>query len=271
MSLLIALPLMLAQVGVDPSRGAIPGIPEELRNRPPRKVPPGADPSPPAIAVCLETAKTDPAKARALAEEWVARTSGAQRAAGQHCLGVAAGNAGDWAGATKAFLAARDGTDKSRFRGRMGALAASALLAQEKFPEALEALDFAKADAGGDAPLGGEIAIERAVALVHLDRPDDAASALADARALAPENPQAWLLSATLSRRNGSLVAAQEQIEKAAALAPRDLDIGLEAGVIAALGGREDAARKSFQSVIDADAASEQAAKARGYLAQLQQ
>lgn len=271
MSLLTALPLMFAQVGVDPSRGAIPGIPEELRNRPPRKVAPGADPSPPAIAVCLDTAKTDPAKARSLAEEWVARTNGAQRAAGHHCLGVAAGNAGDWAGAANAFLAARDGTDNGRFRGRMGALAASALLAQEKFAEALETLEFAKADAGGDAALGGEIAIERAVALVHLDRAEEAASALADARNLAPESPQSWLLSATLSRRNGTLAAAQEQIEKAAALAPRDLDIGLEAGVIAALGGRDDAARKSFQSVIDAEGSSEQAAKARAYLAQLTQ
>lgn len=269
MPVMLPLALMLMQVGVDPMRGQVPGVPEELRNRPARKVPPGVDPSPPAIAVCLETAKADPAKARAIAEEWVRRTKGEPAAAGQHCLGVAAANGGDWAGASAAFLAARDLTRETRFRARMGALAGAALLAADQPVEALDTLDRARGEAGADAVLGGAIETDRARALVALARPQEAVQALAQARALTPDDAQVWLLSATLSRRQNDLAAAQAQIEKAAALAPRDLDIGLEAGVIAALGGREEAARKSFGSVVGADPASPQAEVARKYLEQI--
>lgn len=270
MSLLLPVTLMLMQVGIDPRSGQVPGVPDELRDRPPR----GAAPSTPApvrsaIETCLTTARSDPAKARALAEQWIARTTGPQRAAGNHCLGVAAGNAGDWAAASAAFLAARDGAAEPRFRARMGTLAGSALLTQDKPAEALVALDIARGEAANDAPLGGEIALERAVALVQLKRGAQAGAALAEARRLRPGDANAWLLSATLARRQGDLAAAQQHIERAAALDPRDLAVGLEAGVIAALGGREAAARRSFESVIAAAPDSAQAATARTYLAQL--
>lgn len=270
MSLLLPLSLMLMQVGVDPRGGQVPGLPEELRDRPPRgAAQPASASTRPAIDVCLTTARDDPAKARALAEEWVRRTTGAQRATGRHCLGVAASNAGDWAGASAAFLAARDEASEPRFRARMGALAATALLAQDKPAEALAALDAAQGEAAGDGALLGEIAMDRAVALVRLDRAAEAAAPLADARRLRPEDAQAWLLSATLARRQGDLATAQQHIERAASLDPRDPAVGLEAGVIAALRGDDAAARKSFESVIAAAPDSEQAATARGYLAQL--
>ena len=48
-----------------------------------------------------------------------------------------------------------------------------------------------------------------------------------------------------------------------------DPEVGLEAGVIAMLGGNESAARKSWQSVLDAAPDSVAAGTARGYLAQL--
>ena len=121
----------------------------------------------------------------------------------------------------------------------------------------------------GTPQLAGEIAIDRARALVALKREDDAAAALVEARTLAADNGLAWLLSATLSRRQGKLAAAQAQIATAAGLSPRDPEIGLEAGVIAMLAGNEAAARKSWQSAIDAAPSSEAAATARGYLAQL--
>lgn len=261
--------LMLMQVGVDPSGGRVPGVPEELRDRPPRGAVAGREPSAPAIAVCLDTARTDPARARDLAEEWVARTSGAQQATGYHCLGVAAGNAGDWEAAASAFDAARNGASDARFRGRMGALAGTALLAQSKPEAALAALDRARGDAGADALLAGEIAMERAVALVALERPADADAALTEARRLRPDDAHAWLLSATLARRQSELATAQTQIERAAALDPRDVAIGLEAGVIAALAGQDAAARRSFESVIAAAPDSPQAISARAYLGQL--
>jgi len=43
----------------------------------------------------------------------------------------------------------------------------------------------------------------------------------------------------------------------------------VEAGVIAMLGGKEEAARKSWQSVIEVDPEGDAAETARGYLAQL--
>ncbi len=263
----ILVPLIM-QVGIAPTSSPVSAVPPELRDRPTRSA---AMPDRPAayaaIDVCLDTARTDPEKARALADEWVSRTTGLQRAAGRHCLGVAASNAGDWGTAADAFLAARDEASDATFRVRMSTLAASALLAEGKPAEALAALD--RADPAGDAALAGAIALDRASALVALGRTDEAAVALTQARAAVPEDAQAWLLSATLSRRTGDLAAAQAQIEQAAALDPRDPAIGLEAGVIAALGGRDEAARKSFQSVVAAAPDSAQGNAATQYLAQL--
>lgn len=267
--LTLVLPLLM-QVGPAPTSSPISAVPPELRDRPTRNAPMlDRAPSAPAIATCLETARTDPQKALDLAQEWVARTSGEQRAAGSHCLGVAAGNAGNWQQAGDAFLAARDGALDARFRSRMGALAASALLAQDRPAEALTALEAAREGAAGDAALAAGIALDRASALVALGRTDEASSALAEARTLFPDDAQAWLLSATLARRGGDLTAAQGFIESAGILDPRDPAIGLEAGVIAALSGRDAAARQSFQSVVDAAPDSTEAASARSYLEQL--
>jgi tetratricopeptide (TPR) repeat protein len=263
----ILVPLIM-QVGIAPTASPVSAVPPELRDRPARNAgTPDRPARESAIQVCLDTARSDPEKARALAEEWVSRTDGLQRAAGRHCLGVAAGNAGDWSAAASAFLGARDDASDSGFRARMSALAASAFLANQQPAEALAAIDGVTAD--GDAALAGTIAIDRATALVALGRNDEAAAALSAARAATPDDPQAWLLSATLARRTGDLATAQEQIEHAAALDPRDPAIGLEAGVIAALGGRDDAARKSFDSVVAAAPDSAQAAAAKQYLAQL--
>ena len=102
-----------------------------------------------------------------------------------------------------------------------------------------------------------------------LKREAEAATALTEATSADPANAEAWLLGATLARRQGKLDEAPRQIEKAADLAPLDPDIGLEAGVIAALSGRDEAARKSWQSVIGAAPASAQAGKAKAYLEQL--
>ena len=271
MPILLPVALMLMQVGIDPASGQVPGVPEELRNRPPRgAAQPDRAPTQAAIDVCLATAQTYPAKARALAEEWIARTDGLQRTTGRPCLGVAASNQGDWTAAATAFLTAREEATDTRFRARMGALAGSAFLAQGKPTQALDqALDSALADATGDAVLIGAIEQDRATALVALDRTTEAMAALAMARSSTPDDPHAWLLSATLSRRQGDLATAQQQIERAAALDPRDPAVGLEAGVIAALGGQDAAARKSFESVIALAPESEQATAAKTYLAQL--
>ena len=111
--------------------------------------------------------------------------------------------------------------------------------------------------------------IDRARALVALERNDEAVATLEKARGNDPANARAWLLSATLSRRLERLGEAREQIAQAALLAPRDPAVGLEAGVIAALSGREQEARRSFESVLLVAPESDEAKRARGYLEQL--
>jgi tetratricopeptide (TPR) repeat protein len=264
------LPLLLMQVGPAPTASPVSAVPPELRDRPPRTAPMlDREAAPPAIAVCLETARTDPSKAIDLAQEWIARTKGVQRATGRHCLGVAAASAGNWALAAEAFTAARGDATDGRFRARMGALGGSALLADGKAGEALRVLDAAKADGGPDAAIQGPIALDRASALVALGRLDEARAALGEARDAAPSDAQPWLLSATLARRMGDLTEAQRMVERAAEIDPRDPAIGLEAGIIAALGGRVDAARKSFESVVAATPDSPEGRSAQHYLGQL--
>ena len=104
---------------------------------------------------------------------------------------------------------------------------------------------------------------------VRLGRYEDALVALDAATGLVPERSEAWLLKATLLRRMDRLAPAQEAIEQAARLAPTNPEIGLEAGVIAVLSGRDEAARQSWQSVIELQPESLAAATAKDYLDQL--
>lgn len=275
MSALLPFALMLMQVGIDPNGGQVPGIPEELRNRPPRKATPDAPapaPPPARLTQCLETVRAGPAGALEGAESWFASAQGAERAQAGHCLGVAQAETGAFATAAASFAAAREAAPavNTIYRARLGTLAGNAALAAGDPARALAVLDAAKMDAGASAPLLADVAVERARALVALNRPAEAALALGEARAADPNDGQAWLLSATLSRRQGDLAAAQAQIERAAALDPRDPAVGLEAGVIAALAGNDAAARRSFDSVVALAPDSEEAAQARAYLAQLE-
>jgi Flp pilus assembly protein TadD len=110
---------------------------------------------------------------------------------------------------------------------------------------------------------------DRARALVMLAREGEAEAVLAAARTFDAQNALAWLLSATLARRLGKLEEAQGFIETAAALSPNYPEVGLEAGVIAMLKGREAAAAASWRSIVALEPGSAAAETARGYLAQL--
>ncbi|MDR2857297.1 MAG: hypothetical protein LBV50_05560 [Novosphingobium sp.] len=282
MSFALAL-LLAAQVG--PSMRPLPNERPAEPLRPPRRpqaqpqVQPPVQPQvQPAAAgrqqMCPDLAGSTPAEAVDAAEAWLAAAQGAERVQAGECLGIALTRQERWEEAQTAFRNARDSAagDSAADRGlraRLGAMAGNAALAHGDAAAALAALDIAYSDAAEDKALAGGIAIDRARALVALKRDDEAAAALAGARAAQPGNPQAWLLSATLSRRMNKLAEAQAQIEKAAELLPIDPEIGLEAGVIAMLSGREAAARRSWQSVVAAAPGSEAAAMAGSYLAQL--
>jgi len=274
----ILLPLV-AQVGpFSANPGAARSTPVEQGVRRPAKPAPWSLVQPAAQSgrgqECLAQVDEDADDAVDVAQAWLANgaKSPAEQAEAQLCLGLAQSRLEDWSAAETAFLASRDasGADRQR-RARLGAMAGDAALAAGANERALAALDAARADAAGlsDPALTVPIALDRARALVALKRPDEAAAALAEARAAAPDNPEAWLLSATLSRRQGHLAEAQAQIVRAAELAPIDPAVGLEAGVIAMLAGREEPARKSWASVVAAAPDSPEAETAKGYLAQL--
>jgi tetratricopeptide (TPR) repeat protein len=225
------------------------------------------------LARCIELARSAPLEAIEETDRWLAQARGSARADPGECKGLALSRLERWAEAAIVFATAHDDTPvfEQALRARRGAMAGNAALAAGQAEAALAALDSAHGEArrAKDNALAGGIALDRARTLVALNRIDEAASALAEARGALPADAQAWLLSATLSRRLGKLPEAQGQIEQAANLDPRDPAIGLEAGVIAMLAGREDAARKSWKAVIALAPDGAEARTARDYLEQL--
>jgi tetratricopeptide (TPR) repeat protein len=271
----LLLPL-LAQVGPFTAPGTM-GTPfPEKVVRPPKSAPATAQRAPEPESAkaqdCRAAVDQDASAALDLARTWQASATGPAKVEAGMCLGLAHSQLQDWAAAQADFTSARDlpGTAPA-MRARLGVMAANAALAAGAAQPALAALDTARADAAkvADPALQADIAIDRARAFVALGRNADADTALADARTAAPDNAEAWLLSATLARRMKNLAEAQARIERAAALLPADPAIGLEAGVIAMLSGHEDAARKSWDSVVKTAPSSPEATTAGTYLAQL--
>ena len=267
------LPLML-QAGLDPTRGGVPDYSADIQDRPPRELSIIDAPQPTSwLAQCLDQLEDEPTRAHVQAQIRRDTTNGEDRVLANHCLGLASTELGRWEEARAAFTAARQETpaEETRLRARFGAMAGNAALVTGDLPGALALLDAARADAlaaqAGGMP--GLIALDSARVLVGLEQLDAAEAALAEARMFQPDDAGTRLLSATLLRRMGKLADAQEQVEEAARLDPTAPAIGLEAGVIAILDGREEAARSSWQSVIDLSPGTEFATSAQSYLDQL--
>lgn len=273
----LILPLViLAQIGPAPSGGPGIRIPQGYERPAPRraKSPAVAAPVPQGAKgrACSEALANGTEEAESYANDWIAAAKDAELVEAQACRGMVASRSNDWAGAESAFLAARDAAGSDRLaRTRYGAMAGNAALAGGEPGRALAALVQAQEDAAGlgEDALLGEIALDKGRSLVALKRAYEARIALDEAMAKVPGNSDGWLLSATLYRRVGELDKAQKHIERAGELNPVDPAVGLEAGVIAMLGGREAAARKSWTSVVTAAPESPQAVTAKGYLAQL--
>ncbi len=269
----LILPVLL-QVGPNPAVVAPFPVPEELieqrrlnreRQRPPLAIV-EADP----VAACAARAEGDPAGALTRARTDMQGTNGLDRAIAGHCLALALSAQEQWPEAATTFAKARadlpSGNDD--YAARLALAEAAALQASGNAAQALAVLQGITAP--GEPRIAAAVAVDRARALVTLGRDDEAAQALGAARAADPDNDEAWLLSATLSRRQGQLDAAQQQIERAVILRPAGPDIALEAGVIAALAGRDDAALKSWRSVIETAPGTPAALTAASYIAQVQ-
>lgn len=243
---------------------------------------------------CLAIGEKDLPAGIAAARAWLAESQpgstpdaalhGSRGAAAQ-CLGQLLVQQGDYSGAEAAFAESAGYVPASDIAAAaaLQAMAGNAALAGGRaeaaltwFDKALSALP-AKAPTAEDNAARGGVQIDRSRALVALDRLPEASGALEEAHRLAPNDSEGWLLSATLARRGKDLERAQRDIEVAASLDPHGgapnaelgQQIGLEAGVIAVLGGREEAARKSWESVLALGAESAEAKTARGYLDQL--
>lgn len=261
------------QIGPNPRPMEFGALPTPGR----RKTLQGGDAPPPEkhdrLADCLTVGRSNPELAASLARHWLEEVKlAAERVRANQCLGMMLSQQGDFDGALTAFGDAVGLIPEAQAVGAVPlmAMAGNAALAAGKPQDALTWLDRALIVHGfADNMALAAIHNDRARALVALGRNADAMAALAKAHELAPQNAESWLLSATLYRRDKNLAAAQHDIEEAGRLAPRDPAVGVEAGVIAMLDNREDAARQSWQSVVAMAPVSDEARVARGYLEQI--
>ncbi len=222
----------------------------------------------PRLGECLDLAGADPVTAVVRANEWIGGNGGAPAF---QCLGLAEAGSGRWDRAEAAFVKAAliaqeaDGADEANLWMQAG----NAALAGGQGATALTHLDRAVATGTLTGKALGEVELDRARALVSAGRSDDASAALAEAVTLVPQDPLAWLLSATLARRSGDLGKAASDIGFAKALAPEDPAVLLEQGNIAALSGDEATARVQWQRVAKLAPGSPQAEAATQQLARL--
>lgn len=217
---------------------------------------------------CMDMATDDPPSGIVAANEWLIAGGGHFA---RHCLGFAYAKEGRWSAAADAFVsAARDAERAADNRAaNLWTQAGNAALASGDATLALTYFDAAMAQGVSAGLLLGELHLDRARALVVAGKPDEAELAFAEAHRLVPEDPLAWLLSATLARRQGKLERAQADIDIAARLAPRDPEVALEAGNIAASAGKYDIARRNWTQAIEIRPDGPIARTARGHLTQL--
>lgn len=264
--------LLLAALQTGPGENPAPASPPSAQSTLP------AGPATPAFAAplndearfdtCMDLATDEPATGIVAANEWL-MTGGGYFA--RHCLGYAYAKDGRWSAAADSFVAAaRDAERVQDARAaNLWTQAGNAALASGDATRALGHFDAALTQGVSHGLLLGELHLDRARALVAAGRPDEAEAAFAEAHRLVPEDPLAWLLSATLARRQGKLERAQADIDIAARLAPRDPEVALEAGNIAATAGKYDTARRNWTQAIDIRPDGPVAKTARGHLAQL--
>lgn len=273
MSPLILMPAALIaaqQVGPNPAPSAVGNAIDPAVRPAEYSAPPATDRLP--TSLCRADDDADFAAIAQEAERRASAETGDARIAAIYCLAMAQVELEAWTAAADNFARARAllGGDPA-LQARIGAQRGHALNGAGEAAAAIEALSIALDDAAtaGDAALAGIIAADRAIMQVASGDMTGAEATLAQARQTASQAMRIWLLSATLARRNGELVQAQDYIAQGERRGTPDAAFDLEAGVIAALQGQGEAARTRFQRVIEAERTGDLAAQARGYLDQL--
>lgn len=202
------------------------------------------------LQACLDSATADPDAGIRAANDW--RMAGGSFHARQ-CLGFAYAKADRWAPATVAFEQAAEEAERAgdvSSSARLWAQAGNAALASGEAAKARDHFDAALARGMADGLAKGEAYLDRARARVALDDLPGARQDLDSALDLAPRDPLAWLLSATLARRTGEMTLAQSHIARAVQMAPDDASVALEEGNIAILTDHADVARSAWQRAV---------------------
>lgn len=236
--------------------------------------PASALPLPPGTAAklqaCLDVAINDPAAGVRFARDW--ELDGGSFSAAQ-CRGFAEARAENWDAAVSAFEAAANAAQKAgsaRDGARLWAQAGNAALAGGKAQQARGYFDAALGYGLPDGIDKGEVYLDRARALVMAGDETGARADIDRALQLAGQDPLAWLLSATLARRQNDLERARHDIAEAKKRAPGDSSVALEEGNIAMLSGDEAGAKAAWQRVLTLAPDGEQGKAARESLGRLE-
>lgn len=215
---------------------------------------------------CLDLAQTDPAQAIDRATAWRANGGGVPA---RHCLGLAQGQKGDFAGAAASLTGAAQAAEAENdpHAADLWGQAGNASLLAQQVPAAITSFGSGIAIAGSEPVRLAALLTDRARALVESNRLTDAKTDLTRATLLDPSEVAGWLLLATLDRRLNDLPGAEAAILEAAKRDAADPYIALEAGNIAGAQGRTDLARAEWKKVVDGAPGSEAAAAAAKSLA----
>ena len=196
---------------------------------------------------CIDLATTDPVAARSEAGKWQLANGG--RFAHQ-CLGMAYATEGGWSAAAAEFETAAHEAEvaKDDRAAQYWAQAGNAWLAGGANDKAATALNAALAAGSLKGLQLGEAQLDRARGLYATGDLEGARRDLDAALSVVPEDPLAWLLSATLARRAGDLPRAKKDIAEAETRTSNAPEVLLEKGNIAAASGDEAGARTAWTS-----------------------
>lgn len=199
-------------------------------------------------ARCLQLVAQDAAAARAEADAF--RLDGGGWRAGR-CHAAALAKLEQYPASAAGFESAARDAETARAGAEAATLwanAGNAWLAAGEPLKARAALDAALASGALKELALGEAYLDRARALVAGGQPGAARADLDQALVHAADDPLAWLLSATLARRQGDLARAHKDIGEALNRAADDASVQLEAGNIAVLQNDQEVARASWEA-----------------------
>lgn len=221
-------------------------------------------------AYCQAAVRANPEAALASANRWRANGGGLHA---RQCVGLAYVALERWALAAATFEQAAQEADRaSDARGAdFWVQAGNAKLAGGDPAGALTIFDTALRSRHLTPELRGEVHLDRARALVALDRLADARGDFDQAIALVPADPMVWYLSAALARRQRDPARARTDIARAREIARDNPDILLLAGTIAGEAGDMEEAERLYRQVADRFPNSDSARAARASLATLRE